>query len=64
MTSSCPSCRTLLVGSGSPPVDFLSPLVISMMAVGLGVPLVVLLLGGICVCVRKRAVPADYQPIN
>lgn len=52
------------MGSGSPPVDFLSPLVISMMAVGLGVPLVVLLLGGIYVSVRKRVVPADYQPIN
>lgn len=55
---------TLLIGSGSPPADFLSPLVIVMMAVGLGVPLLLLLVGGACVCIRKRASPANYQPIN
>lgn len=56
--------RTLLIGSGSPPAEFLSPLVIVMMAVGLGVPLLLLLVGGACVCIRKRASPANYQPIN
>ncbi len=65
-SSSCVSCRTVLVGSGSPPIDSLSPLVLSMMAVGLGTPMILLLLGGVCVCVRKR-VPASttaYEPIN
>lgn len=59
-----PLSRTLLIGSGSPPVDYLSPLVIVMMAIGLGVPLLLLLVGGVYVCVRKRASPTNYEPIN
>ncbi|XP_070702872.1 glycosylated lysosomal membrane protein [Pempheris klunzingeri] len=57
---------TLLVGSGSPPVDAFSPLVLSMMAVGLGTPMILLLLGGVCVCIRKRATASttNYEPIN
>ncbi|KAM8766465.1 glycosylated lysosomal membrane protein [Acanthopagrus schlegelii] len=57
---------TVLLGSGSPPVDSFSPLVLSMMAVGLGTPMILLLLGGVCVCVRKRAavMAAAYEPIN
>lgn len=56
--------RTLLIGSGSPPADFLSPLVIVMMAIGLGVPLLLLMVGGVYVCIRKRVSPANYEPIN
>lgn len=53
------------MGSGSPPVDAFSPLVLSMMAVGLGTPMILLLLGGVYVCVRKRPVTATaYEPIN
>ncbi|XP_071778385.1 glycosylated lysosomal membrane protein [Centroberyx gerrardi] len=56
---------TFLVGVGSPPVDSFSPLVLSIMAVGLGTPMILLLLGGVCVCMRKRATPpAAYEPIN
>ncbi|XP_020507318.2 glycosylated lysosomal membrane protein [Labrus bergylta] len=57
---------TMLVGIGSPPVDSFSPLVMSMMAVGLGTPMILLLLGGVYVCVRKRAAPSAmaYEPIN
>ncbi|XP_008297248.1 glycosylated lysosomal membrane protein [Stegastes partitus] len=56
---------TLLVGVGSPPVDFFSPLVIAIMAVGLGTPMILLLLGGVYVYVRKRAASTTaYEPIN
>ncbi|XP_042370923.1 glycosylated lysosomal membrane protein, partial [Plectropomus leopardus] len=57
---------TVLVGSGSPPVDSFSPLVLTIMAVGLGTPMVLLLLGGVYVCVRKRtsATATAYEPIN
>ncbi|XP_074543696.1 glycosylated lysosomal membrane protein [Halichoeres trimaculatus] len=58
---------TALVGVGAPPVDSFSVLVVSMMVFGLGTPLILLLLGGVCVCVRKRttAPPAlAYEPIN
>ncbi|CAB1351058.1 unnamed protein product [Coregonus sp. 'balchen'] len=56
---------TVLVGLGSPPVDSFSPLVLVIMAVGLGTPLLIILLGGVCVCVRKnRLQPQVYQPIN
>ncbi|TNN57324.1 Glycosylated lysosomal membrane protein [Liparis tanakae] len=53
---------TVLLGSGSPPVDSFSPLVLTLMAVGLGTPMILLLVGGVCVCVRKRAVA--YEQIN
>lgn len=58
--------RTLLMGVGSPPVESFSPLVITIMAAGLGAPLVLLLLGGIFVCVRKKMAPSTsaYEPIN
>ncbi|AWP21202.1 putative lysosomal protein NCU-G1 [Scophthalmus maximus] len=58
---------TLLVGVGSPPVDSFSPLVVAIMAVGLGTPIILLLLGGFWVCVRRREVDstaAAYEPIN
>ncbi|GAA6231024.1 glycosylated lysosomal membrane protein [Lates japonicus] len=57
---------TMLVGVGSPPVDSFSPLVVTIMAVGLGMPVVLLLLGGVWVCVKKRAVASTtaYEPIN
>lgn len=47
-------------------MDSFSPLVLSMMAVGLGTPLILLLVGGVYVCVRKRAAAstATYEPIN
>ncbi|XP_072528225.1 glycosylated lysosomal membrane protein [Salminus brasiliensis] len=56
---------TLLVGMGTPPSDFFSPLVMGIMAVGLGTPLALIMLGGIYVCIRKtREEPLGYQPIN
>ncbi|XP_034016714.1 glycosylated lysosomal membrane protein [Thalassophryne amazonica] len=54
---------TLLMGVGSPPVDSFSPLVVTIMAVGLGTPMILLLLGGVYVCVRKSQLPT-YEPIN
>lgn len=60
------SSRTVLVGMGTPPVDSFSPLVLSIMAVGLGTPLILILLGGVFVCIRKRATAqqVSYEPIN
>ncbi|XP_064204600.1 glycosylated lysosomal membrane protein [Anguilla rostrata] len=56
---------TVLVGVGSPPVDSFSPVVMVIMAVGLGTPLLLILLGGVYICVRKkRAEPLAYEPIN
>ncbi|KAJ8335151.1 hypothetical protein SKAU_G00407900 [Synaphobranchus kaupii] len=56
---------TVLVGLGSPPVDSFSPVVIAIMAVGLGTPMILILVGGVCVCVRrKRVEPLAYEPIN
>ncbi|XP_037330688.2 glycosylated lysosomal membrane protein [Pungitius pungitius] len=53
---------TVLLGAGSPPVDSFSPLVLAVTALGLGTPTMLLVMGGVCVCVRKRA--TDYEPIN
>ncbi|XP_039978100.1 glycosylated lysosomal membrane protein [Xiphias gladius] len=57
---------TVLMGVGSPPVDSFSSLVVTIMAVGLGTPVILLLLGGIWVCIRKRAADSTtaYEPIN
>ncbi|KAM6972991.1 glycosylated lysosomal membrane protein [Aplochiton taeniatus] len=57
---------TMLVGLGTPPVDSFSPLVLSIMAVALGTPMIILLLGGVYVCVRKTVTPLPqvYEPIN
>lgn len=57
---------TLLMGVGSPPVESFSPLVIIIMAAGLGAPLVLMLVGGIVVCVRKKTAASSmaYEPIN
>uniref|UniRef100_A0A8D0CSS6 Glycosylated lysosomal membrane protein n=1 Tax=Sander lucioperca TaxID=283035 RepID=A0A8D0CSS6_SANLU len=57
---------TVLIGSGSPPVESFSPLVLAIMAVGLGTPMILLVLGGVYVCIRKRVAvtAAAYQPIN
>lgn len=58
---------TLLVGVGSPPADTFSPLVIAIMAVGLGTPTILLLLGGAYVCVRRgggTSAGQAYEPIN
>ncbi|XP_040928748.1 glycosylated lysosomal membrane protein isoform X2 [Betta splendens] len=57
---------TVLVGIGSPPTDSFSPVVITIMAIGLGTPLVLVLLGGMWVCMRKRTMESTmtYEPIN
>ncbi|KAL4646701.1 glycosylated lysosomal membrane protein [Arapaima gigas] len=56
---------TVLVGLGLPPTESFSPLVIAIMAIGLGIPLLLILLGGIGVCLRKqRSTPLGYAPIN
>ncbi|KAI4786440.1 hypothetical protein KUCAC02_037117 [Chaenocephalus aceratus] len=55
---------TVLLGVGTPPMDSFSPMVLIMMAVGLGTPMILLVLGGVCICVRKRASASNYEPIN
>ncbi|XP_068602944.1 glycosylated lysosomal membrane protein [Brachionichthys hirsutus] len=55
---------TALLGSGLPPVDSISPLVLSMMVFGLGTPTLLLLMGGIYVAVRKRPVTVAYEPVS
>ncbi|KAF7645329.1 hypothetical protein LDENG_00206410 [Lucifuga dentata] len=55
---------TLLMGVGSPPLDSFSPLVLSIMAVGLGTPLLLFLLGGIGVCFHRLRPTLPYEPIN
>ncbi|XP_068108298.1 glycosylated lysosomal membrane protein [Hyperolius riggenbachi] len=56
-----------LIGYGTPPRDSFSILVICIMAVALGTPLVLLIVGSIVVMVirsRRRIMVTDYQPVN
>ncbi|XP_063041607.1 glycosylated lysosomal membrane protein [Engraulis encrasicolus] len=56
---------SMLVGWGAPPQDSFSPLVMIIMAVGLGTPLALILFGGVFACVFKsRRQPQGYEPIN
>ncbi|XP_059836216.1 glycosylated lysosomal membrane protein [Hypanus sabinus] len=56
---------SVLVGHGAPPEDTFSVLVVAIMAVGLGLPAVLLLVGGVYVCIhRSRLSHTGYQPIN
>ncbi|XP_076862424.1 glycosylated lysosomal membrane protein [Brachyhypopomus gauderio] len=56
---------TVLVGIGSPPADFFSLLVIVIMAVGLGTPLTLILVGGVYVCIQKKKQDSvAYESIN
>lgn len=60
------SLRTMLVGVGSPPIDSFSPLVIGILTAGLGIPIVLLLGGGVFVFIAKKreSSGAGYEPIN
>ncbi|KAK2887760.1 hypothetical protein QQF64_012942 [Cirrhinus molitorella] len=56
---------TVLVGMGEPPAESFSTLIIIIMAVGLGTPLVIIIVGGVFVWVRKRMSHSSvYEPIN
>ncbi|NXC34850.1 GLMPB protein, partial [Campylorhamphus procurvoides] len=55
---------SVLLGFGQPPRDSFSPLVISIMAVALGTPLAMLLLGTCLVLLAQRKRYSEYEPIN
>ncbi|CAJ0968834.1 unnamed protein product [Ranitomeya imitator] len=53
-----------LVGYGLPPRDSFSILVICIMAVALGTPLLLLIVGAIVVSFKKKSAYSSYEPIN
>ncbi|XP_074709282.1 glycosylated lysosomal membrane protein [Strix uralensis] len=53
-----------LLGFGQPPKDTFSPLVISIMAVALGTPMGMLLVGSCLVLLAQRKRYSEYEPIN
>ncbi|KAM9623155.1 glycosylated lysosomal membrane protein isoform 1-T1 [Morphnus guianensis] len=53
-----------LLGFGQPPKDTFSPLIISIMAVALGTPMVMLLVGSSVVLFAQRKRYSEYEPIN
>ncbi|KAG8432063.1 hypothetical protein GDO86_019527 [Hymenochirus boettgeri] len=53
-----------LIGYGDPPGDTFSILVICIMAVALGTPLLLLIIGAIVVSTLKHKVYTNYEPIN
>lgn len=56
-------CWSMLLGVGLPPMDTLSPLVMGIMAVALGVPGLMLLGGGLVLLLRHKRNP-EYQSLN
>ncbi|XP_067281774.1 glycosylated lysosomal membrane protein [Pseudorasbora parva] len=56
---------TVLMGLGEPPADSFSALIIIIIAIGLGTPLAIIIVGGVFVCIRKRMTRSSgYEPIN
>ncbi|NWW89532.1 GLMPA protein, partial [Rhynochetos jubatus] len=53
-----------LLGFGQPPKDTFSPLVIAIVAVALGTPTAMLLVGSCVVAVAQRKRYSEYEPIN
>lgn len=53
----------MLLGVGFPPVDGLSPLVLGIMAVALGAPGLMLLVGGLVLLLYHKKY-SEYQSIN
>ncbi|XP_039368792.1 glycosylated lysosomal membrane protein isoform X2 [Mauremys reevesii] len=53
-----------LLGFGTPPKDAFSPLVVAIVAVALGIPVVLLLAGGLVVLFARRKRHSQYEPIN
>ncbi|KAM3824667.1 glycosylated lysosomal membrane protein [Vipera latastei] len=53
-----------LVGFGESPREEFSPLVIGILAVALGTPAVLLIVGSLTVLTRKRKPCSEYEPIN
>lgn len=57
--------RSAAIGFGAPPVDTISMTVIITISAGLGLPVVILILGGVYTCVRKRrSKKSEYEPIT
>ncbi|XP_030887540.1 glycosylated lysosomal membrane protein isoform X3 [Leptonychotes weddellii] len=54
---------SMLLGVGTPPVDSLSPLILGIMAVVLGAPGLMLLVGGVVLLLGQKQC-SEYQPIN
>uniref|UniRef100_A0A336LLA7 CSON010963 protein n=1 Tax=Culicoides sonorensis TaxID=179676 RepID=A0A336LLA7_CULSO len=52
---------SFLIGIGNPPTEELSNLVIGIALVGLGIPAMLLLLGGTCICVKRVR---SYRRLN
>ena len=50
-------CRTASIGHGKPPNDSVSSLVMAVIFAGLGVPVVLILFGGLFICIKKRTNP-------
>ncbi|KAI2653248.1 Glycosylated lysosomal membrane protein [Labeo rohita] len=56
---------TVLMGVGEPPAESFSTLIIIIIAVGLGTPLALIIVGGVFVWIRKRMSHSSvYEPIN
>uniref|UniRef100_A0A8D2JC48 Glycosylated lysosomal membrane protein n=1 Tax=Varanus komodoensis TaxID=61221 RepID=A0A8D2JC48_VARKO len=53
-----------LIGFGEPPMDSFSPLVIAILAVALGAPVVLLVVGSLAVLAVGNKRHSEYEPIN
>jgi hypothetical protein len=58
------SCRTVAVGYGDAPKDGFSFVIIITIIVGVGIPIVLVILGGIYVFVRKRPWQNVHRFVN
>lgn len=59
-------CRSASIGYGAPPADSVSTLVIIIISAGLGIPVIIIIFGGVFVCIkrRKNKDPRPLQSVN
>lgn len=57
--------RTASIGYGTPPIDKVSTLVVVVISVGLGIPVIIILCGGLFVFFKKRSEKKkEYEKLN
>ena len=59
-----PLCRTAQLGYGAPPEDKVSSLVVGVISAGLGIPVILILFGGLFVIIKKKMAKGEYTEVG
>lgn len=57
-------CRTAQLGFGAPPEDKVSSLVVGVISAGLGLPVILIMFGGLFVIIKKKTSKEGYTDLD